>query len=654
MAKNTSGFLPVSAEEMAKRGWDAPDFVYVTGDAYVDHPSFGLAIISRVLEDKGYRVCMLPQPDWHDKNAFMRFGRPKIGFLVTAGVVDSMVNHYTAAKKRRNSDAYSPGGKAGMRPDRATVVYTNRIREAYGNIPVGIGGVEASLRRFAHYDYWDDRVRNSMLVDSGADVLMFGMGENTIVKVAEWMKSGKPFSECDIPGTCVMAKDAPNDAVVIESYEEIAKDKKAYARAFLTQYNQQDPVRGKRIAQKHAQRYLVQNKPPMPLTTKELDKVYALPYARKWHPMYDKEGGVPALQEVEFSIASERGCFGACNFCALTFHQGRIVTSRSKESIIEEGKLLAKQPGFKGYIHDVGGPTANFRHPACDKQLKVGACEKRQCLFPEPCRNVNADHSEYVDILRALRELPNVKKVFVRSGIRYDYMLLDKKNSLMNELVKHHISGQLKVAPEHASSNALKYMGKPDVKVFDEFLKRFKEANKRFNMDQYVIPYFMSSHPGCTLQDAVELAVYMKKNNLHPDQVQDFYPTPGTMSTAMFYTELDPRDMKKVYVAKNPKDKEMQRALMQYERPQNRQIVVDALRRAGRTDLIGRGPECLIPAFSAPQNKDGGKKQEGKKSAPRTTDKKQANDKRNQNPRGKKDDLRGKGKTHGVERNRKR
>ena len=591
-------FLPVTAEEMRMRGWDRPDFVYVTGDAYVDHPSFGLAIISRVLEDAGYRVCMLPQPDWHDKSEFMRFGEPRLGFLVTAGVVDSMVNHYTAAKKHRNTDVYSPGGKAGMRPDRCTVVYCNRIREAYGSIPIGIGGVEASLRRFAHYDYWDDRVRNSILVDSGADVLMFGMGEKTILRVAEWMREGRHFSECDIPGTCVMTKDAPEDAVVIESAEEVMRDKKAYARAFLVQYNEQDPVRGKRIAQKHGARYLLQNKPAMPLQTEELDKVYALPYARTWHPMYDAAGGIPGFQEVEFSIASERGCFGACNFCALTFHQGRIVTSRSKASIVAEAKKLIARPGFKGYIHDVGGPTANFRHPACDKQLKSGTCPQRQCLFPTPCKNVNADHSEYVDILKALRALPGVKKVFVRSGIRFDYMLLDKKNLLMSELVQYHISGQLKVAPEHASKNALRYMGKPDVSVFDEFRKRFEAANKKYGKEQYLVPYFMSSHPGCTLKDAVELAEYMKRTHLHPEQVQDFYPTPGTLSTTMFYTELDPRDMSPVYVAKSPHDKEMQRALMQYDRPQNRALVVEALRRAGRTDLIGRGPDCLIPSFS--------------------------------------------------------
>lgn len=629
--RSTKGFLPITREEMEKRGWDRPDFVYVTGDAYVDHPSFGLAIISRVLEKAGYRVCLLPQPDWHNKEAFTRFGEPQIGFLVTAGVVDSMVNHYTAAKKHRNTDSYSPGGKAGMRPDRATIVYCNRIREAYGAKPIGIGGVEASLRRFAHYDYWDDRVRNSILVDSGADVLMYGMGETTILKVVEWMKEKKPFSEMNIPGTCVMTKVAPEDAILIDSAEEVMKDKKAYARSFLHQYKEQDPIRGKRIAQKHGARYLVQNIPAMPLSTEELDKVYALPYQRTWHPVYDDQGGIPALQEVEFSITSERGCFGACNFCALTFHQGRIVTSRSKESIVSEAKMLTKKPNFKGYIHDVGGPTANFRFPACKKQLKCGTCKQRQCLFPSPCKNVDADHAEYVDILRTLRSLPNVKKVFVRSGIRFDYMMLDKKNTFLNELVKHHISGQLKVAPEHASPNALKYMGKPNVEVFDEFLKRFKEANKQHKMDQYIVPYFMSSHPGCTLNDAIQLAVYMKKNNLHPDQVQDFYPTPGTLSTAMFYTGLDPRDMKNVYVAKSPEDKEMQRALMQYDRPQNRAAVMKALKKADRTDLIGWGPNCLIP----PYEKKGGVKTPSKSHFEKASSKKASVSKNERSPRGK-------------------
>jgi len=594
-----AGFLPVSRAEMKAKGWDAPDFVYVTGDAYVDHPSFGLAIISRTLEKAGYRVCMLPQPEWHSKEAFMEFGRPKIGFLVTAGVVDSMVNNYTAARKRRNDDVYSPGGIGGKRPDRCTIVYCNRIREAYGNIFIGIGGVEASLRRFAHYDYWDNKVRNSMLVDSGADVLMFGMGERTILEVAEFASRGGDFSTCDIAGTCVGMKEPPEGAIVMESMEETASDKKAYCSAFMVQYQNQDPVRGKVLAQKHGSRYIIQNKPTMPLATGELDETYALPYVRKWHPMYDAMGGIPALKEVEFSITSVRGCFGSCNFCALTFHQGRIVSSRSKESIVREAQLLTKQPGFKGYIHDVGGPTANFRHPACGKQLKAGTCKNRECLYPQACPNVDADHSEYIDILETLRKLPKVKKVFVRSGIRFDYMLLDKKNSLLNQLVQHHISGQLKVAPEHISPRVLSYMGKPTIEVFDRFRAEYDAANKKYGMNQYLVPYFMSSHPGCRLEDAVMLAQYMQRTHLHPEQVQDFYPTPGTLSTCMFYTELDPRTMKKVYVAKSPEDKALQRALMQYNRPENRDLVIKALRLAGRSDLVGSGPHCLVSEFGS-------------------------------------------------------
>ena len=592
-----NGFLPVTAEEVKKLGWDAPDFVYVTGDAYVDHPSFGLAIISRVLEANGYRVAMLPQPDWHSCEDFKRFGRPKIGFLVTAGVIDSMVNHYTAAKKHRSEDVYSPGGKADCRPDRATAVYSNRIREAYGSIPIAIGGVEASLRRFAHYDYWDNRVRNSMLVDSCADVLMFGMGERSILRVAEWMKSGRDFSEMRIPGTCVMSRELPEGFIELDPMETVASDKMAYAKTFKIQYNQQDPVRGKALAQKHGRRYLLQNKPDMPLTRAEMDAVYALPYMRAWHPMYDKMGGIPAIQEVQFSISSVRGCFGACNFCALTFHQGRIVTSRSKESIVNEGKLLTKLPGFKGYIHDVGGPTANFREPACAKQLKCGACQDRQCLFPEPCKNMKADHREYIEILRTLRELPGVKKVFVRSGIRYDYVLKDAKSGFLSELVRHHISGQLKVAPEHISPRVLSYMGKPDAEVFEDFMHRYKQANDNARKDQYIVPYLMSSHPGSTLDDAVALACYLKKTGLRPEQVQDFYPTPGTMSTTMFYTGIDPRDMKKVYIPSDPKEKAMQRALMQYFIPANHKIVMEALKKAGREDLIGWEKSCLIPPY---------------------------------------------------------
>ncbi len=599
-------FLPVTREEMRARGWDAPDFVYVTGDAYVDHPSFGLAIISRVLEAAGYRVAMLPQPDWHSCEDFKRFGRPRLGFLVTAGVIDSMVNRYTVARKPRGEDVYSPGGAVGKRPDRATAVYANRIREAYGAVPIAIGGVEASLRRFAHYDYWDNRVRNSMLVDSCADVLMFGMGERSILRVAEWIDSGRPISEMRIPGTCVMASEVPEGFIEIPAQEVVAKDKRAYAEAFKIQYDQQDPVRGKPLAQKHGRRYLLQNKPDMPLTRAEMDRVYALPYQRAWHPMYDKLGGVPALAEVQFSITHVRGCFGACNFCALTFHQGRIVTSRSRESILAEAKLLTKLPGFKGYIHDVGGPTANFRRPACDKQIKCGACAHRQCLFPHPCPNMKAEHREYMEILRALRALPDVKKVFIRSGIRFDYLLKDSSSGFLNELVRYHVSGQLKVAPEHVSPNVLTCMGKPEPSVFEDFVRRYKQANENAHMDQYLVPYFMSSHPGSTLQDAVMLAEYLKKSGLRPEQVQDFYPTPGTMSTAMFYTGLDTRSMEPVYVARDPHEKAMQRALMQYYIPTNHRLVLEALRRAGREDLIGWERGCLIPPYVCERKAAGG------------------------------------------------
>ena len=587
-------FLPVCPEDVAARGWDQPDFVFVTGDAYVDHPSFGLAIISRVLEKAGYKVAMLPQPEYHDCEAFKLFGRPRLGFLVTSGVIDSMVNHYTAAKKRRSEDAYSPGGRAGYRPDRAVIVYCNRIREAYGSIPILIGGVEASLRRFAHYDYWDDRVRNSILVDSGADVLMYGMGERIILETVRALESGVPFHDMRIPGTCVMSREIEPSYVTIESAEEVAADKKAYARAFKVQYDEQDPVRGRGVCQKHGARYLIANPPAMPLSQKELDDTYALPYVRAWHPMYDSLGGIPALKEVEFSIAHVRGCYGACSFCALTFHQGRIVTARSHESVIAEAKKLTKLPDFKGYIHDVGGPTANFRRPACDGQLKRGACKNRQCLFPTPCRNLVADHSDYISLLRELRALPGVKKVFIRSGIRFDYLLADKSPAFLNELVRHHVSGQLKVAPEHVAPRVLRTMGKPPVEVYNRFVEAYKRANQQAGTDQYLVPYYMSSHPGCTLDDAIELALYIRRSGHRPEQVQDFYPTPGTLSTAMFYTGLDPRDMSEVYVPRSPEEKAMQRALMQYFLPQNRELVVKALRKAGRTDLIGFGPDCLI------------------------------------------------------------
>ncbi len=598
------GFLPVTKAEMLSLGWEQPDFVYVSGDAYVDHPSFGHAIISRVLENAGYRVCMLPQPDYHSCEDFKRFGQPRLGFLIGTGVVDSMVNNYTAAKKRRHDDVYSPGGIGGKRPDRALIVYANRIREAYGDIFIAAGGVEASLRRFAHYDYWDDKVRFSVLVDSGINILMFGMGERTILEVAEFAESGLPYEACRISGTCVLARNLPSDAAELPSAEEVIKDKTAYCRAFMLEYNAQDPIRGKRLAQKHQNHYVIQNMPAKPLSTKELDSTYALKYTRKLHPMYDKSGGVPALKEVEFSLVSERGCFGSCSFCAITFHQGRIVSSRSKDSLLDEAKLLTQQPNFKGYIHDVGGPTANFRHPSCDKQLKHGTCENRQCLFPKPCPNINADHKEYIDILKAIRALPKVRKVFVRSGIRYDYMMLDRNNSLMDELVQHHISGQLKVAPEHISPNVLYYMGKPGKEVFEEFRDKYEKSNRKYNKQQYIVPYFMSSHPGCTLKDAVMLAEYLRDTHLHPEQVQDFYPTPGTLSTCMYYTGYDPRSMKKVYVAKNLHDKALQRALIHYNLPENRELVLEALKKAGRYDLIGKSPKCLIrDTVSIPQHK---------------------------------------------------
>ena len=589
-------FLPVTPQEAASRGWDAPDFVYVCGDAYVDHPSFGNAIISRVLEHAGYRVAMLCLPPWQDASAFTRFGRPRLGFLVTAGVIDSMVNHYTVAKKRRHDDAYAPGGKAGMRPDRATIVYCNRIRQAYRDVPILIGGVEASLRRFSHYDYWDDKVRHSILVDSGATLLMYGMGENSILECADWVARGmNPAGLSRLRGVCYMSKTADERCVQLPSHREVCADRKKYAEAFLIQYNEQDPIRGKRLCQQQDDdRYLIQNEPCLPLSREALDAVYDLPYTRRWHPMYDKDGGVPALQEVEFSIASTRGCFGSCSFCAITFHQGRIIQSRSPESILREARLLTRLPNFKGYIHDVGGPTANFRQPACQKQLTQGACKGRQCLFPTPCKNLEVSHTELVDILRRLRALPGVKKVFIRSGLRYDYIMADKDSTFLRELCEHHISGQLKVAPEHVCPYVLDRMGKPRREVYDAFCRRYTQVNQRLGRKQYLIPYLMSSHPGSDLQAAVELACYLRDTGFYPEQVQDFYPTPGTLSTCMFYTGLDPRTMERVFVARSPEEKAMQRALMQFRAPQNQALVRKALRLAGREDLIGYDRECLV------------------------------------------------------------
>lgn len=589
-------FPPTTRADLRARGWDAPDFVYVSGDAYVDHPSFGAAIICRVLESAGYRVAVLAQPGWKNASDFTRFGRPNYGFLVSSGVIDSMVNHYTAAKRRRSSDVYTPGGKAARRPDRAVNVYCRLIREAYGDIPIAIGGVEASLRRFAHYDYWDDAVRPGILADSGADLLMFGMGERSILVTADWMSRGAPAWECaKMRGVCYMADAPARNSIVIPSYEECVRSKRKYGEAFLVQYNEQDPVRGRAISQRHGERYIVQTVPDMPLTREELDAVYALPFQRTWHPDYDAQGGVPAIEEVQFSIAHTRGCFGSCSFCAITFLQGRIVSSRSHESVLAEAKAITQMPGFKGYIHDVGGPTANFRYPACGKQLKAGACAARQCLFPKPCPNLTVDHTDYIRLLRELRALPKVKKVFVRSGLRYDYIMADKSDAFLRELCQHHVSGQLKVAPEHVCPKVLAVMGKPGRDVYDAFCEKYARINREIGKEQYLVPYLISSHPGSDLSAAIELAEYLRDINHQPEQVQDFYPTPGTLSTCMFYTGFDPRTGKPVYVPRSPQEKAMQRALLQFRRPQNFPLVRQALREAGREDLIGTGRNCLVP-----------------------------------------------------------
>lgn len=590
-------FLPISPAEVAKRGWDAPDFVYVVGEAYVDHPSFGHAIISRVLENAGYRVAMLCLPEYHSADAFKLFGKPRLGFLVSSGVIDSMVNHYTVAKKRRNTDVYAPGGQAGLRPDRAVTVYSNRIHEAYPGMPVLIGGVEASLRRFSHYDYWDNKVRRSVLVDSAATLLMYGMGEKTILDCCDWVARGMPAHErSSLRGVCYMAKEPPKNAILLPSHQEVVDSKEAYCKAFMLEYEEQDPVRGHTLCQQQdSQRFLVQNPPALPLNREELDAVYDLPFTRRAHPSYSKLGGVPALQEVRFSLSATRGCFGSCNFCALTFHQGRIVTSRSEESLLKEARMLTTFPDFKGYIHDVGGPTANFRAPACSKQLKSGACKKRQCLYPSPCKNLKVSHTEMVEMLRKMRALPGVKKVFIRSGIRFDYLMADSNDTFLYELCKHHISGQMKVAPEHISQNVLSKMGKPRREVYDAFVAKYKAVNEKLGMKQFLVPYLMSSHPGSTLRDAIELAEYLRDIGHQPEQVQDFYPTPGTMSTCMYYTGLDPRDMKPVYVPRTPHEKAMQRALLQFKNPSNHELVCEALRLCNREDLIGFGPKALVP-----------------------------------------------------------
>lgn len=593
-------FLPVSREDMKKRGWEQLDFLYIVGDAYVDHPSFGHAIISRVLESRGYKVGIISLPDWHSAVDFKRLGRPRLGVLVSSGNIDSMVNHYTVNKKKRSDDAYAPGNKSGQRPDRAVIVYCNRVREAFGSIPLLIGGVEASLRRFAHYDYWDDKIRRSVLLDSRADILMYGMGEHQIVELADRLNSGENIKEItDVAGTCYLANtDDVENSIILPSYEDCVNDKRAYADSCRIQYYEQNPFTGKTIVQKHGDKYLVQNPPSKPLTAKELDEVYSLPYMKTYHPMYEPYGGIEAIKEVKFSLTSSRGCFGSCNFCAITFHQGRIVTSRSQDSLVKEAEKMTHDPDFKGYIHDVGGPTANFRAPACSKQLKVGACKDRQCLFPKPCPNMKIDHKEYLSLLRRLRKIKGVKKVFIRSGIRFDYLINDKDDEFFRELCEYHVSGQLKVAPEHISDNVLKYMGKPQNSVYNRFSDKFYEINKKLGKKQYLVPYLMSSHPGSTLHDAVELALYLKKHNINPQQVQDFYPTPGTISTCMFYTELDPFTMEKVYVPKTYSEKAMQRALLQFRNPDNYKLVYKALIETGRMDLIGYDEKCLIKPYN--------------------------------------------------------
>ena len=591
-------FLPITREEMKERGWDQVDFVYVSGDAYVDHPSFGHAIITRLLESRGYRVGIIAQPDWRKPESVQVFGEPRLGFLVSAGNMDSMVNHYSVSKKRRKTDAYTPGGEMGKRPDYACVVYGNLIRQTYKKTPIILGGIEASLRRMAHYDYWSDKLKRSVLLDSGADVISYGMGEHSIIELAEALDAGIPVEDITyIAGTVVKAKtlDSIYDAEILPSFEDLKVDKMNYARSFYTQYLNTDAFNGKRLVEPYSDHlYVVQNPPAAPLTQMEMDDVYSLPYQRTYHPSYEAKVGVPAIKEIKFSLISNRGCFGGCSFCALTFHQGRIVQVRSHESLIEEAKEITKDKDFKGYIHDVGGPTANFRHPSCKKQMEHGVCKTRQCLFPSPCKNLDADHRDYVSLLRKLRDIPKVKKVFIRSGIRFDYLLADKKQEFLRELCEYHVSGQLKVAPEHVAGPVLSLMGKPEHKVYEEFTRQFYKMNEKIGKEQYLVPYLMSSHPGSTLKEAVELAEYCRDLGYMPEQVQDFYPTPSTLSTCMYYTGVDPRTMQKVYVPKSPHEKAMQRALIQYRNPELYDLVIEALHKAGRSDLIGFGPKCLV------------------------------------------------------------
>ncbi len=594
-------FLPLCRQDMIDRGWSQCDFVYVIGDAYVDHHSFGHAIISRVLEHAGFHVGIISQPNWKDPKSICIYGRPRLGFLVSGGNMDSMVNHYTVSKHHRKTDSYTPGGVMGKRPDYATIVYCNLIRQTYRDVPIVIGGIEASLRRLGHYDYWSDSMKRSILLDSQADLLLYGMGERSIVEVAQALNAGMEIRDITyIDGTVFRMEELDNalPTLVLPSFDTIKSDKRKYAESFHIQYGNCDPFTAKRLAEPYDRGYVVQNPPQKPLSTQEMDEVYGLPYCRTYHPSYEKLGGVPAIEEVKFSLVSNRGCFGACSFCALTFHQGRIIQTRSHESILEEAQKIIAEPDFKGYIHDVGGPTANFRYPACEKQLSKGACGGRQCLYPTPCKNMRADHTDYVALLRKLRKLPGVKKVFVRSGIRFDYLLADKKDTFFRELVQHHISGQLKVAPEHVSDAVLSRMGKPRNAVYNRFVEKYYALNKQYGMNQYLVPYLMSSHPGSTMKEAVELAEYTRDMGYMPEQVQDFYPTPSTLSTVMYYTGLDPRTMDHVYVPTDPHEKAMQRALIQYRNPKNYYLVREALIKAHRQDLIGTGPKCLIRAVA--------------------------------------------------------
>ncbi|MFO7637510.1 MAG: YgiQ family radical SAM protein [Clostridia bacterium] len=616
-----TGFLPINQKDMQDRGWEQLDFVLVSGDAYVDHPSFGAAVIGRVLESRGFRVGIIPQPSWRNASDFTALGKPRLGFLITAGNIDSMVNHYTVARRKRKEDMYSPGGKAGLRPDRATIVYSHLAREAYKDVPIILGGIEASLRRFAHYDYWTDTVRKSILLDAKADLLVYGMGERQVIEIAEALQSGIPIEELTfVKGTVYKTKDKDrcHEPVILPGFHEITASRKVYAESFMLQYRNMDAITGKPLMEPYDGHYVVQNPPKEPISRADLDDIYSLPYMRNYHPSYEKAGGVPAIQEVKFSLISNRGCFGSCSFCALNFHQGRVVQSRSHDSILAEAKKLIEDPGFKGYIHDVGGPTANFRERACDRQEKHGVCTDRQCLFPHPCSQLKIDHQDYLQLLKKLRNLPGVKKVFVRSGLRYDYLIHDRNDDFFRELCQHHISGQLKVAPEHISSEVLQKMGKPGKDIYERFVRKYNRINEELGMKQFLVPYLMSSHPGSTLKQAIELAEYLRDMNYRPEQVQDFYPTPGTLSTCMYHTGLDPRTMENVHVPKTDHEKALQRALIQYRNPRNHALVQEALFKAHRTDLIGFGKKCLIrPKVEKSQYRRELPKERNKKRRPR-------------------------------------